>query len=223
MTCVIDREWDLYKKRKSELFLLGIQRGLIKYYEDELLDEVRNIYYGGLPITVMLLHSGMANGNCYNLGRLVTLGFGCDDFRVVYADIDELKLNPMFISKYNNGELDSSYSVHCFAERKTKDGKTWVYDTSSGFVIEKTLYYRMQNPKIRDVKDRRDTVMSLKNELLNCNIEKDKKSLPFILPCLEANLKPIQFFYLDQLKSELSRFKQDVDYDFLCKNINLKK
>ena len=41
------------------------------------------------------------------------------------------------------------------------DGTTWVYDTSVGLVFEKSLYYKMQNPKITKVNNRSTTLKFL--------------------------------------------------------------
>lgn len=135
-------KWNLYKKKYDILFDYGVRHGLIRPYDAQLIENLRHIYYGGLPASILLLHGNLSNGHCYDRGTLITLGFGDDDFHVVDADIDSLKLNPKCIDEYRYNNLSEHYANHCFAERTTADGITWVYDTSLGLVFEKGLYIK---------------------------------------------------------------------------------
>ena len=125
------------------MFDYGVKHGLIRSYDNQLIENLRHIYYGGLPASILLLHGKLSNGHCYDRGTLITLGFGDDDFQVVDADIDSLKLNPAFIRD------DPMYADHCIVERTTADGRKLIYDTSCGFVFDKDLYWLMERPKVR--------------------------------------------------------------------------
>lgn len=192
-------KWKLHKKKYDILFDYGVKHGLIRSYDNQLIENLRHIYYGGLPASILLLHGKLSNGYCYDRGTLITLGFGNDDFQVVDADIDSLKLNPQFIDEYRYNNLSEYYPNHCFAERTTSDGITWVYDTSVGLVFEKSLYYKMQNPKITKVNNRSTTLKFLYYDFQrDSDIERDKYELPLILPNIEACMYPTQPFYLEQ-------------------------
>lgn len=198
-TKIEELKWNLYTKRKQLLFSYGFKNGLIKLYDHELLENLRHVYYGGLPATILLLHKNLSSGHCYDRGTLVTLGFGDDDFQVVNAEIDDIKLNPTYIDKFKNQKFNKNYSVHCFAERTKKDGTTWVYDTSLGLVFEKSLYYKIENPKIRKINDKKTTLRFLYEDfVMDSDIERDKYALPLILPNIEYKLTPTQPFYLEQ-------------------------
>ena len=220
-TKIEELKYKLYKKRHDLLFLYGAKKGLIRMYDDELLDNLRHVYYGGIPVTILLLHRSLCDGHCYDRGPLVTLGFGDDDFQVVDAEINNIKLNPKYIDQFKAGKLGVGFGEHCFAERTFKDGTTWVYDTSIGLVIEKNLYYKIENPKVRIVNNKNRTLEYLyKDFQKDSNIENDKYVLPLILPNLEANLEPVQDFYMDQLMEEFRILKEELDYDGICNEIH---
>ena len=220
-TRVEELKWKLHRKKYNILFYYGIKNGLIQSYDKELMSNLRHIYYGGIPATILLLHAYLSNGHCYDRGTLVSLGFGEDDFQVVDADIDSLRLNPTYIDEYRAGKTSEHYGDHCFAERTRPDGTTWVYDTSLGLVIEKGLYYKMENPKVRIVNNKQRTLEFLDVDFVrDMDIERDKYALPLILPNIESNLVAIQPFYQEQLKQEISILKQELGYDDICKEIH---
>lgn len=214
-------KWKLHQKRYAELFHYGVKHDLIGAYDKKLIENLRHIYCGGLPASILLLHGKLSNGHCYDRGTLVTLGFDDDDFQVVDADIGSLRLNPQYIDEYRAGNGSGNFANHCFAERTLKDGTTWVYDTSIGLIFEKNLYYQLENPQITAVNDKEATHKLLYYAFQqDSNIEKDKYALPLILPNIESCLVPTQPFYLEQLKQEIEILKQEVDYDSICKEMH---
>ncbi len=216
-----ERKWQQHKKKHKELFNYGIKNGLIGAYDKKLIENLRHIYYGGLSISILLLHRNYSNGYCYDVAPLVTLGFGDDDFQVVDADIDTLRLNPKYIEEYRAGKESKHFANHRFAERILKDGTTLIYDTSYGLVFEKNLYYKLENPMITKVEDKKTTLETLYYRLeQDSDIQRDKYALPLLLPNIENDLVPIQPFYLEQLKQEIATLKQEVNYDDICKKMH---
>lgn len=215
-----ENKWKLYNKEKNILFHYCIKNGLIRYYDDKLIKNLRHIYYGGLTASILLLHDKLSNGYCYDRGKLITLGFCEDDFKVVEADINDLRLNPKNIDKYRMGKIDDGFSNHCFAERTKSDGTTWVYDTSLGLVFEKNIYYSVEKPTITRIMDKEEVLNFLYYDFQrDSNIDQDKYALPLILPNLEDNMIPTQKFYLNQFKEEIEFLKQETNYDSVCKEI----
>lgn len=214
-------KWQLHKQRYNILFYYGVTKGLIRPYDQSLIENLRHIYYGGIPASILLLHGKLTNGYCYDRGPLVVLGFADDDFKVVDADINSLRLNPQYIDEYRAGKSSSHYANHCFAERILKDGTVWVYDTSLGLIFEKNLYYKMQNPIITKINDKKTTLEYLYNDFQrDSDITRDKYALPLILPNIERNLVPTQPFYQNLLKQEIEILKQEVSYSAICKEIH---
>lgn len=219
MARLIDEiKWNLHLIKSDILFYYGIKNGLILPYDNRLIENLRNTYYGGLPASILLLHSNLSNGHCYDRGTLITLGFEEDDFKVVNANINNLRLNPKYIDQYRNGKLSEDYSNHCFAERTKNDGTIWVYDTSIGLVFEKNLYYKIEKPKITKINDKEATLDFLYHDFQkDSDIERDKYTLPLILPNIESYINPTQTFYLEQLAEEIEILKHKIDYNGICK------
>ena len=216
-----EMKWKLHRKRYNELFNYGVKHGLIGTYDQQLIENLRHIYYGGLPASILLLYGNLSNGHCYDRGPLVTLGFNDDDFQVIDADINSLRLNPKYIDEYRTGNKSEHFANHCFAERILKDGTTLVYDTSLGLVFEKKLYYKLENPKITKINDKETTLKFLYYDFQkDSNIERDKYALPFILPIIEKHLVPTQPFYLELLKQEIAILKQEVGYNDIYQKIH---
>lgn len=68
-----------------------------------------------------------------------------EDIQLVYATIDGIRLNPKL-------EQDNPmYADCCFLEQTTKDGRHIIYDTSMGLVIDKSLYWLLEHPKVRKI------------------------------------------------------------------------
>jgi len=206
-------KWELFKLKKHRLLVSGLKKGLIKPYDEELVANLRHVYYGGIPASVLLLLDNYCQGKCYDRALLITFGFGDDDFRLVDADIDSITFQPRYVDKYRNSN-DIHYGNHCFAERTTKDGITWVYDTTAGLVFEKDLYYKLQNPKITTINDKN----AIKNyieyqSIKNANIEQDKYILPMIMPHIEASVEKALPFYQSMVRDEIERFKKEINYD----------
>lgn len=99
----------------------GVKSGKIISYEKELIDKLRNFYYQGFPLSVVVLCFHICNRNCYPTSIFLTLGM--DSFRLVHGNIHIYPKN-------------SEYPNHSWVE---KDG--YVYDPTDGCKYEKELYY----------------------------------------------------------------------------------
>ena len=209
-------------KKYKMLLIYGLQHGLIFPYDDELIGKLRNIYYGGIHASIILLSNGMSNGHCYDSALLMSRAFldDEDDVKLLYGDIDSLKLNPRFIS-------DSPlYADHCFVERITKDGKHFIYDTSCGFIFDKKMYWLMENPKLRHTNSKESIRRFIEEyeDKYPEDIERDKYASPLILPMIETTFgKPTEIYSLkgiELLQREIEHFKKAIDYDAVVDEIN---
>ena len=68
-------KWYLHQKRYKMLLIYGLQHGLIFPYDDELIGKLRNVYYGGIPASIILLSNGMSNGHCYDRALFMSRAF----------------------------------------------------------------------------------------------------------------------------------------------------
>ncbi len=134
ITKLQNMKWKLHNYKSNQLLIWGLKNGYIELYDDMLIEKLRNIYYCGIPASIILLSDGMSNGNCYDRSLLMSRAFlgEDDDVQLVYATVDSLKLNPQFVNCD-----DSLFADHCIVERITNNGQHIIYDTSSGFAYDK--------------------------------------------------------------------------------------
>ena len=222
ITRIQKMKWDLHSYKQKVLLIWGLKNGLITPYEDQLIEKLRKVYYGGIPASVILLSDGMTNGHCYDRALLMSRAFldDEDDVRLLYADIDSLKLNPKFIS-------DSPlYADHCIVERITKDGKHLIYDTSAGFVYDKKLYWLMEHPKVRKVNNKESIIKFINEdeEIHPEDVERDKYITPLVLTMIEKTFgrpnEMYSFLGIELLQREIEHYKQTINYDGVVEEIS---
>lgn len=217
-----EMKWKFHEYKNLKLLRWGLRNGHIFPYDDELIEKLRTIYYGGIPASIILLSDGLSNGHCYDRALLMSRAFldTEDDVRLLYGDVDALKLNPRFISD------DPLYADHCFLERTTKEGIKLIYDTSTGFVYDKKLYWLMQRPKIRKInkKEAIKKFIAEDEEFYPENLENDKYAAPMILDNLEYTYgRPNEMYTLlgiELLQREIKIFKEKIDYDKIVDEID---
>lgn len=223
MTTKIQKmKWNFYQYKKFELLRWGLKTGRIFPYDDELIKKLRTIYHGGIPASIILLSDGLSNGFCYDRALLMSRAFldTEDDVKLLYGDVDGLKLNPRFI---NDGPL---YADHCFLERITKDGVKLIYDTSTGFVYDKKLYWLMEKPKIRKINEKEAIQRFIRDdeEVHPENLEDDKYVAPIILDNLKYTYgRPNEMYAqlgIELLQREIDLFKEKIGYESLVKEID---
>ncbi|MBR5408474.1 hypothetical protein IK112_00825 [Candidatus Saccharibacteria bacterium] len=176
--------WKLYDFYSRQLLLWGLKRGYIQTYSEEVIEKLRDIYYGGVPASVLLLCNAITDGHCYDRALLMSRAFldGNDDVNLVYAEVADLKFNPD--NKDGSGD-------HCAVERITENGKRLIYDTSAGFVYEKWIYWLINFPKVRLVRTKNEIIKFLEGEESGASSEDPVYAgrnfvLSLIIPNIEA-------------------------------------
>ena len=81
-------KWNIHQKKYKMLMIYGLQHGLIFPYDEELIQKLRNVYYGGIPASIILLSNAMSNGHCYDRALLMSRAFLNDesDVNLLYGD-----------------------------------------------------------------------------------------------------------------------------------------
>jgi len=216
-------KWKLYQRRRKILFLYGLSKGLIKLYDEALIERLRHIYYGGIPASVLLLYVKYCNGRCCDRALLLSLGFQDYDYEMLTAEIDGIKYNPRIIDKVrrSDGSLPEHYAAHRILKVKEKDGSEWIYDTSLGLVFEKNFYFKLDHPRIIKTSNKEETINYIEyQDILHADIERDKVALPLILPQLEPGIEAYTGLYAKELRCELARFKDEIGYDEICLSLS---
>lgn len=222
ITKIQKMKWELHSYKQKQLLIWGLKNGLIKPYDDDLIEKLRTIYYGGVPASVILLSDGLTNGDCYDKALLMSRAFleNEEDVQLLYATIDSLKLNPKFICD------DPLYADHCIVERITKNGKHLIYDTSAGFIYDKKLYWIMEHPKIRKINNKESIKKFIENDeqYYSENVERDKYIAPLILPMIEMTYgRPNEMYSqlgIELLQREIEHYKKVIDYDTVVDEID---
>ena len=221
-------KWNLHCWKRYYLICYGINNGLVKLYteDQEIMDRFRNTYYGGVPLSILLLCLSWTRGECYDKALILASAFhNCKDVCMVDADTQGISLNPANLEYFRKhlGYLPEHYGNHCFVEVRDQNGITWVYDTTKGYVIEKNLYYKIEKPIITKINDKNAILNNPEyQDMLEQDLEHDKYALPIIMPNLEAMLqkaKEDNKLYFEELEYEIQLFKEKINYNGICEEI----
>lgn len=201
-------QWKLYKARRRLLFSYGLNSGKILSYTTDYIETLKNVYYGGVPASLLILNPKLCQGNCYDMALLSIFGFKDDDFLIIDALVKSIKINPENRKKFKNVK---NYNIHSFALRRKSDGSEWIYDPTSGFVYEKNLYFKLEKPKVIQIYNRQKVLNHPRyKKIQNTSIESDISSLPLILPFIEEK-KEIITPYRKSFIEELELYKQKLN------------
>lgn len=211
-------KWKIYQYKSRKLLLQGIKQRRILPYDDDLIEKLRTIYYGGIPASIILLSNSMSNGYCYDRALLLAQAFldTPDDVRLVYADVDSIRLNPLYVD-----DPDPHYSEHAFVERITKEGYHIIYDTSSGLIYDKDTYKKIENPKVNRINDKESIRKFIEDEknIYKERFESDIYASLMILPMIEKTYgRPHEIYTisgLELLQREINHFKEKIKFDEL--------
>ena len=216
-----DLSWKLYYYKNTRLLKWGFEQHRITLYSEELIEKLRNISYGGIPASILLLCNKTSNGYCFDRALLLAQAFldTDDDVQLVYALIDGLRLNPA----YEEDRDDPDFAKHCFVERITTDGKHIIYDTSTGMVYDRDIYWQIEHPKVLHINGKKDIIEFLKTEefVHDEDMERDKYIAPIMLPAIESTYgEPFEFYSkLGVLQREVENYKESINYSDVCKKI----
>jgi len=217
-------EWNEYASRQRKLFQYGVDQGLIYPFEidDDFMEKLRHVYWGGMSLSVIVLCNRMTNGFCYDRSWLSAFAFGKDDFKRLYATIDGIRLRPDYIDEYQNYSEEEKkkfhYGEHCYMERTREDGTVWVYEPSYGLVYRKDIYDEIEHPKVHKTESREEVLNSYEYlDILGEDIDITKYASFALVPFYEACLMVGQQFHMEALKEELERYKKEIHFDELCK------
>lgn len=218
------KKWELHQKKHKKLTLWGLKMGYITPYGADLIGKLRTIYSGGVPASIILLSNGMSNGHCYDRATLMAQAFldTEDDVNLVYASIDSLRLNPIYSKRKKESLL---YADHCIVERITKEGYHFIYDTSTGLIYDKELYWLIERPKVRKINNKESIREFVKKEEFYYpeDPDRDKYAAPIIVPMIELTYgRPTEMYAqlgIELLQREIEEYKKRINYDEVVEEI----
>ena len=101
--------------------------------------------YDNILDPIILLSDFLTNGYCYDRALLASRAFLDDenvDVSLLYVSINSLRLNPKYVDN-----KDPMNSDHCVVEITFDTGKSFIIDTSVGFIYEKSLFFHQNISK----------------------------------------------------------------------------
>lgn len=212
----------IYKLKHKFLFDIGAKHHMIGTYSEALLEKLRNVYYGGIPASIILLSPRFCSGYCYDRALLITAALEDRDYVYVHADIDGIRYSDNVMKKISRikqagYDLNPHYANHAFIEI-TEGSITWVIDPIIGLVMEKHLYYLIERPKITKVCSKEETMAFIEyQDIKNADLDRDKYSSHLLLPFFEEHADEAILKKL--LLREIELYKQRIDYDGICREI----
>lgn len=212
----VDKFW----KRHDRLMKIGIKLGLVRGYGEGLMENLRDVYYGGIPASIILLNPRSCRGKCYDRAVLACFAFRDIDYQVVHANVDTIRYNRRTVEEVNyylsKGEaVSDKYPNHCFVEFRI-NGVTWVIDTTDGLIYEKHFYYLINNPDVNCIRSKEET-MEFPDyvDIANADIERDKWAALSILPVIESQIEQ-DSMYKELARKEIKLFKDRINFDELA-------
>ena len=171
-----------------------------------------------------------SNGHSYSEGQLWIKDPSNENLteianrRSLNAFVFKGNMPKAFSGDFINAE-DPLYADHCFLERITKDGKHLIYDTTSGFIYDKDLYWKMENPQVRKI-NKKSTIIEMteiEDSSFPEDLERDKYSSTLILPIIEINYdEPTEMYSklgIELLQREVEHYKKLINYDDIVKEV----
>lgn len=218
-----ERKAKWFWKKHDVLMKLGFKHKMIGIYSDAFLEKLRDVYYGGIPASIILLDPARCRRRCYDRAVLAAVGLKDMDYKVVHADIDGIRYNKATMEevKYwqsKGKKINEHFANHCYLEFED-GGLTWVLDTTDGLIYEKHLYQLINRPKVNCVRTKEETLAFPDYiDIVEADINRDKYIVPALLPIIEAEIEACSM-YKEQARREIELFKKKIDFDALCAEI----
>lgn len=197
---------------KLAIYNKAISEGKISDFDQTTLTRLRKLYYGFYSGLIYMYYEQTNTNNIANKAELLTHVLEDKDYELVHGDTDSTRSIPF--STYGKEPLNFNSWF------EVKEGqKVWVYDLFSMLRIEKSVYYKLENPNVEKIFSK-DSIMSHPGR------ERDDYSeyhdgmnfmLVEILPKMEKNLPNHPFKEI--LAPEITRFKKDIDYDNITSEV----
>ena len=214
----IEKKWFEYRLFLQRKLYNGLKNGYITLYDDELIKKLRNIYFEGVPASVILLCKRLSDKLCLNMSHLMASAFLDDEeeVKLLHITVDALRLNAELISLNI-----PAYAEHFVIQRTTKNG-TFIYDTSTGYIYNKDLYWEMQNPEVIKVIGKEEILNYLNsNKRFQKGLaEEDLSKAKQIISIIEMDYNYLEEKYsrpgIELLQREIKHFKEqysDMDYE----------
>ena len=193
-------------KDKLDIYNKAVAEEKITDFDQTTLTRLRKLYYGFISGLIYIYYEPTTFDNLANKAELLTHVFEDKSYRLVHGDTDSTRDIPFYMYGINHLDYNSWLEV--------KEGqKTWVYDLFSMLKIEKSVYYKLENPDITGVMSKDEIMTHPAREKNDYKTYHDGMNFMLIemFPRMEKSLKTHPFRKI--LAPEITRFKKFVDFD----------
>lgn len=201
-------------KDKLQLYKKAISEGKITDFDQITLTRLRKLYYGLYSSLIYMYYEPTNFDNISNKVELLTHVLEDKDFQVVHGDTDSTR--DILFPLYGISHLDFNSWL------EVKEGqKVWIYDLFSMTKIEKSVYYRLENPNVTKI---------ISKSLIMNHPGRDRDDfktyhngfdfmLIKLIPEMEKDMPNHPFAHI--LIPEITRFKKEIDFEKLVLNFEI--
>lgn len=192
-------------KDRLELYKKGIEERNIKEFDLEILSKLKKTNYGGIPGNIYIYAFPTNFETIGNKVEILAWIFRDIDFKIVHAKTNSTE--EIMFYEYKSKHLD------CNSWIEIQDGtKEVVIDPFSNLMIEKELYYKLENPVIIQTYTSED----VKNHPARGDDDFSSEygsydSLLIIMEFLEKTIQDSP--YKEYLEKEVDKLKSKIDFD----------
>ena len=193
-------------KEKLDLYNQAVIDGKITDFDQVVLTRLRKLYYG---IYSGLIYMYFEPTNFHNIGdkaELMTHVLEDKQYQLVHGNTDSTRNIPFFMYGVEHLDYNSWLEVQ-------EGQKVWVYDLFSMLKIEKSVYYKLENPTITKVVSK-DAIMShpgRDRDDYTFHADGGDFILKEKLPRMEQAMSSHPFSEI--LAPEITRYKKDINLD----------
>ena len=189
-------------KEKLDLYNQAIADGKITDFDQVILTRLRKLYYGIYSGLIYMYFEPTNFNNIGNKAELMTHVLENKQYQLVHGNTDSTRNIPFFMYGVEHLDYNSWLEVQ-------EGQKVWVYDLFSMLKIEKSVYYKLENPVVS-----KDAIMShpgRDRDDYTFHADGGDFMLIEILPRMEQAMSSHPFSKI--LAPVITRYKKDINLD----------
>ena len=193
-------------KEKLDLYNQAIADGKITDFDQVILTRLRKLYYGIYSGLIYMYFEPTNFNNIGNKAELMTHVLEDKQYQLVHGNTDSTRNIPFFMYGVEHLDYNSWLEVQ-------EGQKVWVYDLFSMLKIEKSVYYKLENPTVTKIVSK-DAIMShpgRDRDDYTFHADGGDFMLIEILPRMEQAMSSHPFSKI--LAPEITRYKKDINLD----------
>lgn len=145
----VQNKWENHIKKNNVKLIEELKLGFASIYDEQLINDLRNLYLGEIPGSIIMMLPKYCSGLCFDRSLLIAAAINNDRCKLVKATTKSLRLNPLLINRRNNGDVEAF--THYYIEYTDEFDNEWIYDSSYMLKFTKSSYIDLEEPKIKEI------------------------------------------------------------------------